>query len=383
MYLIRVGELSLKGRNRSYFERTLKNNILAGRKGWKVRGRAGRFFLETGDDNPAEAEEVLSRTFGIKGYARAYKEKKTLEAMLRRAAALYGEGSSDGRASFKVIPRRPDKEFPMSSYEAACALGDHILREFPGSRVDLHNPEVAIHLEIRHDAAYLYSRDRRGPGGLPVGTAGKGLLLLSGGIDSPVAGYMMAKRGLAVDGVYYHTYPYTSSESMEKVRRLAEILSPRVCGTTLYTVNFTPAQHRIAERAAEPEYTLLLRACMMKTAGIIAGILGAGCLVTGESLSQVASQTLESLAFTNSFSDLPVFRPLIGLDKEEIMDIARDIGTYETSILPYPDCCTLFAPEHPLIHPVIRRLTESFDNLDIDEILKEAAGSAEKISFKP
>ncbi len=379
MYMIRVGELSLKGRNRTFFERTLKENITRNHPDWAVRGGAGRFFLETGEDDAGITEEVLEHTFGIKGYARASREEKNMEALCKRAAELFRQESPDGRASFKIIPRRADKNFPVRSYDIACTLGDYILEEFPGSRVDLHQPDVTIHIEIRHDAAYLYTRDRKGPGGLPVGTAGKGLLLLSGGIDSPVAGYMMAKRGMTVDGVYYHTYPYTSEESLDKVRRLAGIISPAICGMDLVTVNFTPVQHRIMERADEPEYTLLLRACMMKTSEGIARRSGAGCLITGESLSQVASQTLESLAFTNAFSTIPVFRPLIGLDKEEIMDLSREIGTYETSILPYPDCCTLFAPKHPLIHPIAEQLRESFEKLDIAPLLEEAAGSAKRV----
>ena len=379
MYLIRIGEMSLKGKNKIFFDRTLKQNILRGRRGWAVHGRAGRFYLEAPEEDSAEAEYVLSRTFGIKGYSRAYKEPKNMEAIQRRALTLYRELSPEGTASFKIKPRRMDKSFPLTSYEAACSLGDRILDENPASKVDIHHPDITIHLEIRHEGAYLYSQHRSGPGGLPVGTAGKGMLLLSGGIDSPVAGYLMGKRGLAVDGVYYHTYPYTSEESLEKVKKLAQLLSPYLLDMGLFIVNFTPVQHRIAEKAAESEYTLLLRACMMKTAGLLARKTGAGCLITGESLSQVASQTLESLTFTNSFSDLPVFRPLIGMDKEDIMDISRAIGTYETSILPYPDCCTLFAPAHPLIHPVFTRLLDSFYNLRIDAVLKEAADSVQLV----
>lgn len=371
--------MSLKGKNRTFFEKTLKKNIVRGRSGWSVTGRAGRFFLETKEDTPEAVEQILAHTFGIKGYARAYREEKTRDRLKARAIQLYRQEAPHPTAGFRISPRRSDKTFPMSSYETACFLGDEIRRKFPDSRVDLHHPEVTIHLEIRHEAAYFYTDDRPGPGGLPVGTAGKGMLLLSGGIDSPVAGYLMAKRGLSLESVYYHTYPYTSEESLDKVRKLADILSPHICGITLHVVNFTPIQRRIAEAAPEAEYTLLLRACMMKTAESIAASVGAGCLITGESLSQVASQTLESLAFTNRFSILPVFRPLIGMDKEEIMDLSRKIGTYETSILPYPDCCTLFAPAHPLIHPVAERLEESFHNLAVEDILEEAASTAEHI----
>jgi thiamine biosynthesis protein ThiI len=246
----------------------------------------------------------------------------------------------------------------------------------------VHDPDWVLSVEIR-ERAYLYGPSTSGPSGLPAGSSGSGLLLLSGGIDSPVAGWMMAKRGMSVEAVYFHSAPFTSEKAREKVETLAQTLSAWSAGMSLHVVNFTPVLGRIRERGQEDEVTLLLRACMMRFATLLAGRTGAQCLITGESLGQVASQTLESMRFTGSLAGIPVFRPLVGLNKEEIIDIARRIDTFETSNLPYADCCLLFSPPHPLIHPDFRRMTLSYERLDVEPLLCEALERAEVVRYEP
>ncbi len=388
-YLIKVGEISLKGGNRSYFENTLKKNIrtsLAGRT-IRISGREGRFYLQSSDADPKEIEETLGSTFGIVGFTRTRKTEKTLEALREETRRVVSEMveqqlESDTGASFKIEARRTDKSFPLNSYEIACELGDLIAEEFPSLTVDVRNPQWVINVEIRENA-YVYGQLWSGPGGLPVGTAGKGMLMLSGGIDSPVAGYMMAKRGLDLEAIYFHTYPYTSDEALEKVKTLTRTLAPYFAGVTLHVVPFTDFQMRLTERANPEEITLLMRAGMVKIAEQLALDRGAGCLVSGEALGQVASQTQESMRFTGSVSSLPVFRPLIGLDKEEIISRARRIGTFATSILPYEDCCTLFTPEHPLVRPDMETMRSAWENIEGEELLQRAKEETEQISFPP
>jgi thiamine biosynthesis protein ThiI len=245
--------------------------------------------------------------------------------------------------------------------------------------VDVHNPDWILMVEIR-EHAYLYGPQKAGQGGLPSGSSGKGLLLLSGGIDSPVAGYMMAKRGLALEAVYFHSAPFVSEQAREKAASLTRILSTYVPGMVLHVVNFTPLLSRIRERAHEEEITLLMRACMMRISSLLARRRGAGCLITGESLGQVASQTIESIRYTGLYSDHPVFRPCIGMDKEEIVTAARRIGTFDTSNLPYADCCVLFSPTHPLIHPSVEKMAKTFASLEVERMLQEACDGVQSVS---
>jgi len=286
------------------------------------------------------------------------------------AALIEKEPFADGKGSFRVQSRRSDKNFEMRSIQIEQQLGGVVLDRYPNMTVNLKNPDKTLYVEVR-EKVYLYTSPVSGPGGLPVSSAGKGLLLLSGGIDSPVAGWRMAKRGLNMDCLYFHAYPYTSDQALQKVKDLATIMGPWLQGTTLLVVNFTQAELWIKEHSREEEHTLMMRACMMKVANAIAKKRSARVIVTGEALGQVASQTLESLCFTNSMSEIPVLRPLIGMDKNEIIDTAREIGTYETSILPYDDCCVIFSPKHPLVKPEVEEQTRSYEKMDIEGILEK------------
>ncbi len=384
LYLIKIGELTLKKGNRDKFEKQLKFNIKRKLSGVPSRivMRKGRFFLEGNSADKERIEKALSTTPGIAGFTIAYSEKKEIDAILARSLAIAKELSEPfGGGTFKMETRRADKSFPLSSYEVSSAAGEYILDNIPGTSVDVHNPDWKISVEIRENA-YIYGKESKGIGGLPVGSAGKGLLLLSGGIDSPVAGFLMAKRGLRLDAVYFHAYPYTSDEALDKVKTLAEKIAVYTGGLSLFVVPFTDFQLLLNRKAREEEVTLLMRAGMVRIADMLAQERGASCLVTGESLSQVASQTVESIAYTGSNTELPIFRPLIGMDKETIIRIGKDIDTYETSILPFEDCCTIFSPKHPLVKPDRKDLTESFNSLQGENLLKEAAEKSERIFFK-
>jgi thiamine biosynthesis protein ThiI len=379
LFLVKYGEVSLKKGNRPTFMRALRLAIRRRLPGSSVYESWHRIYVECRDEDAPAAAEVLRRTFGLVSYGEAIRVPKEMPAISDAAAGLAASFVAAGLGSrFKVEVRRADKRFPLTSYQIACELGDRILRDVPGLRVDVHQPEWVLQVEIREEA-YLYGPESPGPGGLPVGCSGRGVLLLSGGIDSPVAGWMMAKRGLGLEAAYFHTPPFTAAEAKEKVVALARILSgwdPRI---QLHIVPLTAFVTRIRERAPDEETTLLMRAGMMRAAGELARRRGAGCLVTGESLGQVASQTVESMAFTGSRTDLPVFRPLCGMDKEEIIALARKIGTFETSTLPYDDCCVLFSPVHPLIRPDRARMEASWNGLDADALLAEALERVETI----
>ncbi|MCX7031561.1 MAG: tRNA 4-thiouridine(8) synthase ThiI [Spirochaetes bacterium] len=379
LFLVKYGEVSLKKGNRPTFMRALRLAIRRRLPGSSVYESWHRIYVECRDRDAPAAAEVLRQTFGLVSYGEAVRAPKEMPAISDAAAGLAASFVAAGLGTrFKVEVRRADKRFPLTSYQIACELGDRILRDVPGLKVDVHQPEWVLAVEIREEA-YLYGPESPGPGGLPVGCSGRGVLLLSGGIDSPVAGWMMAKRGLGLEAAYFHTPPFTSGEAREKVIALTRILAgwdPRIL---LHVVPLTAFVARIRERAPEEETTLLMRAGMMRAAGILAHRRDAGCLVTGESLGQVASQTVESIGFTGSRIDLPVFRPLCGMDKEEIIGLARRIGTFETSTLPYDDCCVLFSPVHPLIRPDRAHMEASWNGLDADTLLAEALERVETI----
>jgi tRNA uracil 4-sulfurtransferase len=379
LFLVKYGEIALKKGNRASFVRLLKDSIRARLpgKGVSVTETWHRVYVRFRPEDREEIAGCLSRTFGLVSFCEAVRTAKAMEAIEEAARGLARKYLEAGMGvRFKVEPRRADKSFPLGSYQIACRLGDVLTLAFPELRVDVKTPEWTLMVEIR-EQAYLYGPEVKGPGGLPTRSSGRGVLLLSGGIDSPVAGYMMAKRGLCLDAVYYHSAPFTSDQAREKVVSLSRILSLHVPGIALHVVNFTPVLARIRERAHEEETTLLMRACMMRIASALAVRVGAGCLITGESLGQVASQTMESLQFTGSFTELPVFRPLVGMNKEEIIDQARRIGTFDTSNLPFADCCVLFSPVHPLIHPSLPKMKAAYEGLEIDELLKAALETRE------
>ena len=385
LVLLKVGEISLKGGNRQFFDKKLIRNIKQKLKSLQIAilGKHRRFYIECRTDDIEMIESALSETFGLVGYARAYRVEKDYDQLELAVRAVCQDFlSQKGNATFKISARRTDKSFPLRSYEIAVKLGDFVRKEFSGFKVDVKCPDLVVSVEVR-DLIYVYGNTKPGPGGLPVGTAGRGTLLLSGGIDSPVAGYLMAKRGLRLDAVYFHAYPYTSEQAKEKVRAIAGKLSAFFCGVDLFTVPFTEIALHIKSHAPEDQMTLLMRACMMDIACRLIEKRSGLCLVTGESLSQVASQTPESMRFTESTSNLPVFRPLIGLDKEEIITIARSIGTYELSILPHQDCCVVFAPERPLIKPKYSLMRLSLEKLEIEGALQLACENAEIVRIRP
>ena len=384
LYLIRLGEISLKGLNRNFFEKKLKNNIKLKIHPYRslLTREKGRFYLYVSKDCPEEIViRTLKTTFGIVGFSRALVCDKDWDQIVGNARTLIeNEPFADGTGTFKVECRRGDKNFFMNSYQIESELGGVVLDRYPEMKVKVKNPEKELRVEIR-DRAYLYTSPVPGPGGLPVGTAGKGLLLLSGGIDSPVAGWRMAKRGLKQDCLYFHAYPYTSEMALQKVKDLARIIAPYNQGTNLVVVNFTECELWIKDHSKEEEHTLMMRACMMKVANMIAKARECRVLVTGEALGQVASQTLESICFTNSMSEIPVLRPLVAMDKEEIIATARQIGTFETSILPYDDCCVIFSPKHPLVRPEVDQEKKSFTDMNIDELLAKCVSEAEELEI--
>lgn len=380
-YLVKIGEILLKLGNRKEFEDRLRSQLNRRLSSipHKVEVYPGRYFVSVPEERAADAEFVLSRTPGVNGYARARKVEKTVEAVMAAALAVAAERLAAGKRTFKAESRRSDKSFPLGSFELSAAIGARVLDAFPEAKVDIHHPEFTINVEIR-ERAYVFADPEPGLRGLPIGSGGKGLLLLSGGIDSPVAGYQMARRGLDLEALYFHAYPYTSQEAQDKVIALAGILSGFTGGLTLWTLPFTEVQLRIKKLAREDLTTVMMRAGMMRCAHLLAERIGANCIVTGESLGQVASQTAENLRFTGSFTDFPVLRPLIGTDKEETISIARRIGSYETSILPYEDCCVLFSPKHPLLRADLARERAAYEALGLEGLLVEALGKAERLA---
>jgi thiamine biosynthesis protein ThiI len=384
VYLLKPGELTLKGGNRAAFESILKRNLraLLHGTGARIVSTNGRFFVHSPVEGEKRTEEALGRLLGISGWAKTRTCEKKVGAVL---AACVAEGQrlyQEGCRTFKLEARRTDKAFPLDSYGIRCEGGQAILEALPGFRVDVHEPQSVITVEIR-ERAYIYGTSHEGRKGLPVGSAGRGLLLLSGGIDSPVAGYMMASRGMGIDGVYFHAYPYTSEDARRKAIRLAEILGGYTLGMRLYTIGFTPVEMRIKAGAPEAWTTVLLRMAMMECAEKLARRLGLKCLISGESLSQVASQTIENISCTESRIRLPVLRPLIGMDKDQIIRTACAIGTYETSILPYEDCCVLFSPPHPVLRGNPEEAGGLYEQLRLDGPIEEALsqGVAEKCGF--
>ena len=385
LYLLKLGEISLKGGNRHTFEKILRDNIREKLTEYETRidYQKGRFFLHVSDDaDEGKIIKALETTFGLVGFARAYECDKEEEKLWALIDEMLGKTEFENKGTFKIDARREDKSFPLNSHDMACELADAVFSLYPDMTVDLKRPDHTLTCEIRNDV-YLYTSEEKGEGGLPYATAGKGVLLLSGGIDSPVAGYMMAKRGMKLDAIYFHAYPYTSELALDKVKQLASIIAPYLGGLHLYVVPFTDGQVHIRDNGYEEEATLMFRASMMQTAERIASRCGASAIVTGEALSQVASQTLDAMSFTDSMTELLVLRPLVGMDKEEITEKARRIGSYETSILPYEDCCVVFSPKHPVTRPVKEVVRRHFEELGMESFIEKAVEETKVYVFDP
>lgn len=378
--LVRYTEIHLKGLNRPFFEKKLIANMKSSLKGipCKIYHEQGRIYVHSvPDDSFDEAIDRLRRVFGIHSLSPAYVVDKDWDNVVNTCYELMEkEIERSGKISFKVFARRSDKHYFMNSDAINREMGGLMLERFPCLHVDIHNPEIKLCIEIR-DSAYVYCEEIPCANGMPIGSAGKATLLISGGIDSPVAGYMMAKRGLILSAVHFYSYPYTSERARDKVVELAGLLSKYAGPIRLFLVPFTDIQMKIYDECPEKETTVIMRRLMMKIAERIAVSEESRALITGEALGQVASQTLESLCVTNDAVSMPVFRPLIGLDKDEIMELARKIGTYETSILPYEDCCTVFVPKHPVTKPDLETLRASEAAVDFSELIEKAIADTE------
>lgn len=388
-FLIKYGEIGLKGKNRYLFEDALVRQMRFALK--KVDGdffvhkAQGRVYVDCdGKYDYEETIDSLKRVFGIVGICPVVRvEDQGFEQLSKDVIAYMDEMYPEKNQTFKVEARRSRKQYPMTSMEINCELGGVILDTFPEMKVDVHKPDIRLTVEVR-EAIYLYSEIIPGPGGMPVGTNGDAMLLLSGGIDSPVAGYMVAKRGVGLHATYFHAPPYTSERAKEKVVDLAKLVSKYAGPIRLHVVNFTDIQLYIYEKCPHEELTIIMRRYMMKIAEHFAKDNGCLGLITGESIGQVASQTMQSLLATNAVCELPVYRPLIGFDKRDIVDIAEKIDTYETSILPFEDCCTIFVAKHPVTRPSLDRIEKSEKNLEekIDELVKTAIETTEVIKVK-
>lgn len=373
--LVRMGEIFLKGDNRPQFINALARRVRYAI--WPLHGRLelaqGRMYVKGVQDMDLCVDKV-TKVFGVHSVSPALEVEKDLAAIERAAIEM----TKDLSGSFKVSARRADKRFPMDSMQLNAHLGGVVLDNNPNLRVDVHKPDHVLSVEIR-ELAYLHVAKIAAVGGMPVGTSGKALLLLSGGIDSPVAGFMLAKRGVELSAIHYHSFPFTSEQAKRKVVELAHILSQYTGPIHLYVVPFTKIQQELYDKCPDNQLTILMRRFMMRIANRVALEKGCGALITGESLGQVASQTMEGLQCSSDVCTLPVFRPLIGFDKTEIMDRAQQIGTYDTSILPYEDCCTIFTPKHPTTKPKVERLRESEALLDVEGLTEEAVQGIEEI----
>ena len=382
--LLKCGELVLKGLNRSRFESRLLHILrarLAPLGDYRLSISQSTIYVEPQEDAPVgEALEVCRRVFGIVSLCRAAACPKEMGAICD-TAARYLKDELENVRTFKVEARRADKRFPLTSPQIGAEVGARLLEEHPHLRVRMDGAERVVKVEIREQSAYISGERLPGAGGMPTGTNGRAMLLLSGGIDSPVAGHMMARRGLELGAVHFYSYPYTSEEARDKVIELARILSGWTGKLTVSVVPFTHIQQEIRQKCSEDYFTLVMRRFMMRLAERVARHQGCKALITGESLGQVASQTIESLNATGSVCHMPVFRPLIGMDKEEIVVRARQIGTFETSILPYEDCCTVFTPRHPQTKPRLENVEQQEENLDIEGLVDEAFAGIERITL--
>lgn len=378
--IVRYCEIHLKGKNRGYFEKVFMNNLEKALTGIRheMHKPSGRYVVENFDEERAdEIVERLRKVFGTHTLSIGYKVPADMQTIYQTVKAI---APSEG--TFKVETNRGDKKFPLNSMQINAEIGGRLLSEFPALRVDVHHPQTVLNIDIRENGtALVFGGFVKGAGGMPVGTAGKGMLLLSGGIDSPVAGYMIAKRGMVLEGLHFHSYPYTNMQAREKVEELARILSGYTNGMRLNVVSVTHIQEEIHKHCPDEMMITLLRRFMMRIAERLCKQTGAQCIVTGESLGQVASQTIEGMTSSNAVVTIPVLRPLVGFDKTGIIERSRMIGTFETSIQPFEDCCTVFLPKHPLIRPKLAEVEAAEEKLDVEALVQEALATLETVKF--
>lgn len=385
--LIKVGEIVLKGLNRKNFESMLiKNmkNALHGADRCKITSSQSTIRVEPLDED-ADIDEIcerISKVFGIVAFHRAAVAEKNMDS-ITEVALKYLEETLEGASTFKVEAKRSDKKFPLKSPEICRELGGIILQNHNHLTVDVHNPDVQVTVEVRDLGAYIHASVIKGAGGVPVGSSGNGTILISGGIDSPVAAWMMAKRGLRLNAVHFASPPYTSQRAEDKVVRLLKKVSAYAGNITMYTVPFTEIQEKIKNDCPEELFTIIMRRLMMQISQRIAKDTNSSCLITGESLGQVASQTMPAIVTTDEASDMVVFRPLIGMDKEEIIRISRKIDTFDISIEPYEDCCTVFTPKHPRTKPVLKYVKEAEEKAGFDEMIERAVSNLKITNITP
>jgi len=386
IFLLKLGEVVLKGTNKRQFENKLRQNI---RRRMKTYGNFDVYIMQSTVyveplDDEADVDgawDACKTVFGLVSLCRCHACEKNLDSIYEAVEAYLGD-ELDCAKSFKVESKRSDKKFPLTSIGISQEIGGRLAEAHPNCEVDVHHPEYTVYVEVRDLAAYVHGPAVPGAGGLPTGVGGRAMCLLSGGIDSPVAAYMMAKRGVEVEAVHFFSYPYTSQLAKDKVIELARLVT-RYCGRmTVNVVSFTQIQEAIRDNCPEEFFTLIMRRFMMEISQRIAKDDGCGALITGENLGQVASQTMEAMTVTGAVVDIPIFMPLVGMDKEEIVTIARKIGTLDTSILPYEDCCTVFTPKHPKTKPTLGQVLHAERKLDREALIQEALNSVEKIAVK-
>ena len=386
IFLMKLGEIVLKGANKRQFESKLRQNV---RRRMKPFGEFDVYIMQStvyveplNEEADVEgAWEACHSIFGVVSLCRCRPCEKNLNAIFEAVEAYLGD-DLDCAESFKVESKRSDKTFPLTSIGISQEIGGRLAEAHPNCRVDVHKPEYTVHVEVRDLAAYVHGPAEPGAGGLPTGVGGRAMCLLSGGIDSPVAEYMIAKRGVEIESIHFFSYPYTSQLAKDKVIELARLVTRYSGRMTLNIVSFTKIQEEIRDKCPEEYFTLIMRRFMMEISQRIAKEHGCGCLVTGENLGQVASQTMEAMAVTGAVVDLPIFMPLVGMDKEDIVSIARKIGTLDTSILPYEDCCTVFTPKHPKTKPTLGQVLNAEKELDREALIQEALSTVEKLTVR-
>lgn len=387
IFIVRCGEVALKGMNKPYFEKTLVDRIrknLKSMEGVEVKRHEGLIFVRA--DKKLNTDEIIkqvSKVFGVASISPAIECESDIDKIGEEAVKfMLKQIEERGIKTFKVEAKRADKNFPIKSPDIARIIGAKVLIGCKVLKVDVHEPECRLFVDLRDDRTYIFDEKIQGFGGLPLGTNGKGMILMSGGIDSPVAAWMMAKRGMVIEAVHFHSYPYTSPRAQQKVEELAAIVAGYTGNMKIHVINLLPIQEQIVQNCPEEETTILVRRFMMRIAEKVAEKTRCMMLITGEDLGQVASQTAEALVVTDACVKMPVMRPLIGMDKIDIMDIAKEIGTYEKSIEPYEDCCTVFLPKHPTTKPRLERIEESESHLDVDALVDAAVKSEEVIRIE-